>query len=137
MADLKKLVLLCAVLMLVLSAASFAQQTISSTVSSSSVQNDVSPAVSDLPVIVGAPSDTANGDGDGMEGPSNPYPLLADPNGPTPPTANIQTGNLPAAQAAAGVNFAGLAAGAAFRKMARWGSRLSGIRRGLGTIVPR
>ena len=113
MADLKKLVLLCAVALFVLMGASFAQQTIKSVESSASVQNDVSPAVSDLPNVVGAPSDAIGGDGDGMEGPSNPYPLLADPGAPAGAGAPAQTANLPAAQAVAGVNFAGMGAGAA------------------------
>lgn len=112
MADLKKLVLLCAVMMLVFTGASFAQQSLGPVTADTSVQNDVSPAVSDLPLAAGAPTDAVGGDGNGAEGPANPYPLLPDPAGPTTPTAGVQTGNLPTANLGVTNNFAGLSVGA-------------------------
>ena len=112
MADLKKLVLLCALTVLALTGASFAQQSLGPVTTDNSIQNDVSPAVSDLPTVAGAPTDVIGGE-DGKEGPDNPYPLLADPNAPAGPGAPVQTANLPLAQAVAGLNFAGMGAGAA------------------------
>jgi hypothetical protein len=108
MADLKKLVLLCAVTAFVLMGASFAQDA----QVSQSVQNDISPAVSDLPAVAGAPSDNLNGDG--TEGPENPAaPMTGDPG----ISQGTQTINLPSSQATITGNFPGLsvnAAGAGF-----------------------
>ena len=108
MADLKKLVLLCAVALFVLMGASFAQDA----QVSQSVQNDISPAVADLPAVSGAPTDAVNGEG--MEGPENASgPLVGSPG----LSQGTQTINLPANQATITHNFPGLsvnAAGAGF-----------------------
>src|SRR5216684_5341944 len=98
MADLKKLVLLCAVTLLVLTGVSFAQDA----QVSQSVQNDISPAVSDLPVVVGAPSDEVNG----IEGPENASP--GTPTGDLGQSLGTQTANLPTNQANLINNFPGL-----------------------------
>src|SRR4051794_20205761 len=109
MADLKKLVLLCAVTMLAFMGSSFAQDAQVST----SVNNDISPAVSDLPAVNGAPSDNITGDG--LEGPENPSPGPLVGNQGT--SEGNQTINLPANLANVTTNFPGLsvnAAGAGF-----------------------
>jgi len=105
MADLKKLVLLCAVTMLALLGSSVAQDA----QVSQSVNNDISPAVSDLPTVSGAPSDSVTGEG--AEGPENPTPgpLLGDQG----VSQGNQTINLPANLASITGNFAGLSVNAA------------------------
>ena len=107
MADLKKLVLLCTLTMLALTGASFAQQSLGAATAADQVQNDTSPALSDLVSAVGAP-DTFSGDMNG-DGPSNPYPVTLGANRAPGVPQGIQTQNLPLAQATQTGNFPGLA----------------------------